>query len=122
MVIKDSLVKWYLTWVFITYRLNNLVKWYLTRLFERLSKDVAKKNSYKTTSVNSSRLRVQRIAARLADARLFFTDILYKLPKPFEEMPVQHSQKSFRHMLIEHTLRRIRQAANRRSHHYFVHH
>ena len=63
MMIKDSLVKWYLTWVFITYRLNNLVKWYLTRLFERLTKDIAKKNSYKTTSVNSRRLRVQRIAA-----------------------------------------------------------
>ena len=56
MMIKDSLVKWYLTWVFIAYHLNNLVKWYLTRLFERLTKDVAKKNIYKTTSVKSRRL------------------------------------------------------------------
>ena len=62
-MIKDSLVKWYLTWVFIAYSLNNLVKWYLTRLLKRLTKDVAKKNSYKTTSVNSRRLRVQRLAA-----------------------------------------------------------
>ena len=53
MMIKYSLVKWYLTWVFITYRLNNLVKWYLTRLFERLTKDFAKKNSSKTSPVAS---------------------------------------------------------------------
>ena len=32
---------------------DSLVKWYLTRLFERLTKDVAKKNSSKTSPVDS---------------------------------------------------------------------